>query len=187
MKYEHNIATSTLKTKKRRIKMKYKIFILDDRKENLEAAVAALSEYAEEIQTAMCYEEGARVLENFTPDIAFIDMNFPRKNGEADEKIGYEFRKECLRTRNIPSAIVTGGTNHGTPVVTIKAGYYFPLEKINPCAYECFNLQKEVYTDKIDIKTWIHAYNHMVTLLNQSLKGGFEFYVQILRKLRSEM
>ncbi|HEX8974092.1 MAG TPA: response regulator [Patescibacteria group bacterium] len=168
--------------------MKCRIFILDDKKENLAAAVAALSEYAEEIRTATSYEEGAEIIECFTPDMAFIDMNFPRSANGAEEKLGEEFRKEFLQPMNITNTIVTGGKDHGEDVVIIKPAIYFPFGKINP-EQKGWYPNKSVLSAKTHAHTWETAWNHTFESIEEHLKklGGLEFYVTAIRKLRSEM
>ena len=92
----------------------YKIFVLDDLKGNLDAAIKGLTPYSDgDILTATNYNEGKKILENVTPDIAFIDLNFPRDQGGIEEKLGYKFQEEILNPRYIPHVVITGGvTNH---------------------------------------------------------------------------
>jgi CheY-like chemotaxis protein len=171
--------------------MKYKIFILDDKQENIDAAVSALSEFADEIKTAKNYEEGTEVLKTFEADIAFIDMNFPRSAGGEDEKLGEEFRKEFLQAKNIPHAIVTGGIDHGDAIVKIMPAWYLPFGKINPNQVS----YRDACYSRVPSKTtpipWKEAWKHTAEQIEEDLSitklGGFEWYVNVLRKFRSEM
>ncbi|MFH1192651.1 MAG: response regulator [bacterium] len=95
--------------------MGYKIFILDDKEENREAARTALCG-EHELRFTKSFEEGKSVLNEFDPDLAIIDLNFSFVEGEQEEVLGYRFRDEVLMTREfpIPTVILTGGIkNHG--------------------------------------------------------------------------
>lgn len=86
-------------------------FVLDDVEENLSAATAAFSERAK-VVTARSYEEGLLVLKREDPDIVFLDLNFPRREGEKPQRLGEEFRDEVLVPREISNVIITGGFHH---------------------------------------------------------------------------
>lgn len=92
-------------------KTQYKIFVLDDREENLDGARRELGEYGE-IAIARNYEEGEKLIQDNYFDLAFIDLNFPRNEKGIEEKLGFEFRDKLLHEKGIPNAIVTGGIRH---------------------------------------------------------------------------
>ncbi len=81
--------------------MRYKILVLDDKQENLDAAVEALKQYGE-VKTATNYNEGIKVVDEFAPDIAFIDLNFPKEANEVVNK-----RIDCDKFRKILGKYLT--------------------------------------------------------------------------------
>ncbi len=148
-----------------------KIMILDDRSENINAALEAFGE-AERIETVSTFDEGEKLLQTYRPDIAFVDLNFPFQKGGIEERLGGKFRDKNLRPRGIYSCIVTAGKNHGRDEVyahTEVPVYGFSKEGV--LGYSEFATHtgtlaravsspsggESIYTEKDDSKTWDRA------------------------------
>ena len=91
--------------------VKYRILVVDDRKENLDAAKIALG--CHELITATCYEEGIKVINSFDPDIVITDLNFSYKDKGREEKLGFLFLEALSELDLVVSAVFTNGAiNH---------------------------------------------------------------------------
>mgnify|MGYP001094655858 CR=1 FL=1 len=97
-----------------------KIFILEDREENIAAAKEGLRGH--ELVIARSYQEGIEKLQEGTsPAFAIIDIHFPAEEGGKEEALGQKFKEEVLFEREFP-----------VPTITMSAGYHgnFPSTDI---------------------------------------------------------
>ena len=156
-----------------------KIFILDDREENLEAAREALSQYGE-IFTATSFVEGQRLVNEIKPDLAFVDKNFPNSNGEEESNLGEKFRDEVLFPMCIPTAIVTGGINHGQQSAYITSGVLTTMG---------LNVIRETQTlpgvEKTHKESWEAAYQHIISKPFDIYVSAWIFSREMKRNLSS--
>lgn len=94
-----------------------RILVVEDKINNVIAALIGLKELGE-VKVASNLEDGIKLLDEFEPQIAIIDKNFPRKQGGEPEDIGLELVTE-LEKRNVLHVILTAGDHHGEPSVNI--------------------------------------------------------------------
>lgn len=90
---------------------------MEDRLNNQIAAIIGLKEFGE-VKVTGNLEDGMKLLDEFDPQVAVIDKNFPRKPEGKPEDIGSELVKE-LERRNIPHVILTAGDHSGEPTANI--------------------------------------------------------------------
>jgi len=100
-----------------------KILIIDDEQIVLDSCTAILVEKDYQIATALNGEEGLRLLEEFKPDIVFVDLKMPGISGfEVLEKI-HEFDPTIVRI------VITGFSTVDSAVEAMKKGAYDFLPK----------------------------------------------------------
>ena len=88
-----------------------KIFILEDREENIIAAKETLCGH--ELLIARNYQDGERLLRTEKPTLAIIDIHFPMEEGGKEEALGQKFKEEVLFEKEFP-----------VPTITMSAGYH---------------------------------------------------------------
>ncbi len=161
----------------------YKIMVLEDKEENLSAALEGLGSYGT-IRSATNYEDGVKVVEEFNPEIAFIDYNFPQEDGGIEEKLGIKFRDYVLTPRYIPNAIVTAGIKkHGDD--RFKITEIIPSAKIYVPDGLSWDLDERIEKTSNGItkdttEAWKDAYRILMT-------KGMDLYLRAFRIYRGEI
>jgi len=171
-------------------KMRYKILVLDDKQENLDAAVEALKQYGE-VKTATNYDEGIKVVDEFAPDIAFIDLNFPKEANGLEEKLGFQFRDKVLDPNYIPHVIVTAGvfthaedTYHNTEMfkdghIFVPEGHSWHLYNGPTMPHHGGYKETNKGSTKDTHQAWQEAYSFLVS-------KGMECYLEVRSMLKEQ-
>lgn len=122
-----------------------RILVVEDKINNTIAALIGLKECGE-VKVAGNLEDGIKLLDEFEPQIAIIDKNFPRKQGGEPEDIGLELVTE-LEKRTVLHVILTAGDHCGEPTANIIFA-----DNIEP-------LPRGLLKDHPD--AWIQAFNKL--------------------------
>jgi PAS domain S-box-containing protein len=99
--------------------VKPKILIADDKSDNVQLLVDSLKPVGFEIAIATNGAEAIKIIENFVPDIIFMDLLMPVMDGyEATKNI-----RNNMRFKNIPIIAVSASVGSKTKVQIVKSGF----------------------------------------------------------------
>jgi hypothetical protein len=133
---------------------KLEILIVEDREENRNAARQAFSKMEGlSVDFASNYEDAIKQISLKPYGAAIIDLMFPRKSGETEQKLGDKLIVEAKRVC-LPAVILTGGYFHGEK----------PLSRIFFDEEDLIYGSGRVTEDKTNPGAWLEAYS----LFNQA-------------------
>ena len=136
---------------------------MEDNLDYIKAAKEAFQNF--EVKVVETYKEAEETLKKIEPDIAFVDMYFPKDKGLKQECMGIEFGYELLK-KNIPFLIISALSDGHSNISGPDVPYGHP-DKVD--------WLDEIFSPKDNPKTWKDAMDY---LMKEVLKTTLEKFLK---------